>query len=219
MIRSTILGALVLLSAFASADPFLINVNHSLSDGVVMDPMLMSQQNLDGSGGGTSWPYSFSSFGNFDNPFEQNTPVGTLSMLGLYTAQGMSFGDPSTSGVSFLINGSAAAGIVGKSWNDIFPTYSLADIRLGLTNILTANGDQGKLDAGFAVLDPFMQANKNLFLTEGEFGSFVGFEEQVTDSRNFGVGQWTAKPVPEPGTMLALGLGGAMLLRRRRRLV
>lgn len=208
-------SALALLAALATsaavlAAPGDITVNHELRDGADVPFSIMFQQDADLNGGGTSWPYSFSGTGSFQNPFSQGEDVGLLTMLGLYTLNDSGFtGD----GVAILLNQTAAANAVEFEFEVFFPGYTEEEIISALEALRDSNGNQAEVDAAFEVLNPFVNSNWGNFATNGENGTFVGF----STGTNLGPGSWSQQPVPEPGLMIGAGLGLAALIARRRK--
>lgn len=185
-----------------NAIPFKITVDHDITTDVTFSIML--QENLDQMGGGSSWPYSFTGQGSFENPFEQPVEAGILTMLGIY---GSGDGD----GVNVFLGSEFSAD--GKDWSEVFSGPSEQEVFDALVKVRDANGDNAMVDAGLETIGQWFQANKVKFPRAGENAGFYNF----STGTSVGTGVWNQQPVPEPATLLALGAGGALLLARRRR--
>jgi hypothetical protein len=203
----------VLLAAMASVAgmaqttiPSTITVNHDINTNVSFAIML--QENLDQQGGGSSWPYSFTGQGSFQNPFEQGTEAGILTMVGLY---GQGDSESVADGVTVMTSSEFSG--EGLQWEEFFSGVGEEDVLNALISVRDANGDQAMVDAGLNTISQWFQSNKNMFPRMNERATFFNFSQGT----NVGTGFWTQQPVPEPATLLAVGAGTALLLARRRR--
>lgn len=202
-----VLGAALVASALAQ--PLKITVEHDLDEVYNVPFAIMFQQNADQMGGGSSWPYSFSGAGSFDNPFEQGTEAGIISMIGLYEGVANSdteIGDP---GLVMLMRNAYALEIGGLTFEQVFPGYSETDLIEALKVVRA--GEPG-FEASLDLVGNFFNQNPLYWASAGESASFIGFSE----AKNLGSGSWQQQPVPEPGLMLAGGAALAFFIRRKK---
>ncbi|MCG9896049.1 MAG: PEP-CTERM sorting domain-containing protein [Fimbriimonadaceae bacterium] len=204
---TTVAALAIASSAFAQeAVPYRIDIEHDLPSGVSVTDSIILDTNPNFNGGSSTWSFSFSGTGSFSNPFEYSEIPAYLTVFGLYED-----GDQNT-GVTVLARASLADQNVGLPWEDVFlGGFTEAEVAEAITRIVTADGDEAQLNAGFSVIDPFYAENFNLWPTEGEAGIWLGF----SDASDFGAGQWTATPVPEPASLLVLAAGAGLMAARR----
>jgi hypothetical protein len=198
---SALLAAAAVMS-FAQ-NPGRIQVEHDIKDEVIFAIML--QQNLDLTGGGTSYPYQFSGSGSFENPFDQGTEAGIVTLLGIYEDSTGSMG------VSTMVSQAFANNAVGKNWEDVFTGQDEGTIKEFLLTLKDPI-EGTDLDSVTSLLYSFFESNISAFAKNGEDAAFLHFS---VGSQN-GTGKWTQQPVPEPSAMLILGAGAGLALLRRK---
>lgn len=202
-----VLGAALVASALAQ--PLKISVEHDLDEVYNIPFAIMFQQNADQMGGGSSWPYSFSGVGSFDNPFEQGTEAGLLSMIGLYNGVAASDTEIGNPGLVMMMKNGFALEILGVPFEQVFPGYSEAAL---IEALQTVQAGQPGYETSLDLVGNFFNQNPNFWASAGESASFIGF----SDAKNLGSGTWNQQPVPEPGLLLAGGAALAFFIRRKK---
>lgn len=129
------------------------------------------------------------------NPFGR--PVRTTEPYAIVAASG-------ASEVVVSLNVVAAAGAIGNPWESVFPGVAEADVYQALT-----------LPEENFRLRAFYGARRGLFPAYSDLAIPAGQLVKFSDGASVGTVQ--ANPVPEPASMVVLGLGALATLRRRAR--
>lgn len=211
--RGITFSALALLGAFATANTFNINFDTDSSGGAISDLTTISNQYA-------GWGFNFTPNHYTGDTWATNTDMVATSTsvgIGYPTAQGnvlhsfdgwlnedndpsfamvMSNADPVTS-----ITASFIADSTGVSFMEAFHFDGAAYVSLGSV-LVDGSSDPVKTVS----LSGFSQSIDLVAFAPGSFNDWAGVDDIIV----------TTTAVPEPASMLALGLGAVALIRRRK---